>query len=95
MPVANVSQHLQVLRNAGLVESQRQGTKVFYHLADEGVLRMWLALRSVAESRLAEVERITRDYAVEEAAGPLLSRDELPEQVQGDEVSLLGCPACP
>ena len=89
MPVANVSQHLQVLRNAGLVESQRQGTKVFYRLADEGVLRLWLALRSVAESRLAEVERITREYAVEEADGPLLSRDELQEQVQKGTVLLL------
>ena len=43
----------------------------------------------MAESRLAEVERITRDYAVEEAAGPVLPRDELLEQVQGDEVFLL------
>ena len=89
MPVANVSQHLQVLRNAGLVESQRQGTKVFYRLADGGVLRLWLALRSVAESRLADVERITREYAVEKADGPLLSRDELQEQIERGEVFLL------
>ena len=55
MSVASVSQHLQVLRHAGLVEVERQGTKMEYQLADESVLRLWLALRSVAESRLAEL----------------------------------------
>jgi len=55
MSVPSVSQHLGVLRHAGLVESERQGTKMVYRLTDESVLRLWLALRTVAESRLAEL----------------------------------------
>ncbi len=55
LPMANVSQHLQVLRQARLVEAQRTGVKVQYRLAGEDVLRLWLALRTVAETRRAEI----------------------------------------
>ena len=44
MPLASVSQHLQVLRNARLVEAERMGTKVVYRQADPVVLRLWLTL---------------------------------------------------
>ena len=56
MTVANVSQHLQVLKNARLVESERHGTSVTYRLASSSVLELWLALRAVGEERLPEVE---------------------------------------
>lgn len=77
MPIANVSQHLQVLRNARLVESEREGTKVIYRLADQGVLRLWLALRSVAETRLAEVKQIVEQFGVGGDGDSMLSQDEL------------------
>jgi len=35
MPVVNASHHLQVLRHAGLVNTERKGRKIFYGLADE------------------------------------------------------------
>jgi ArsR family transcriptional regulator len=35
MPVVNASHHLQVLRHAGLVHTERKGRKIFYGLADE------------------------------------------------------------
>ena len=89
MPVANVSQHLQILRQARLVEAQREGTKVLYRLANKGVLDLWLAVRSVAEERLAEVDQLTREYAVEGAGGPALSRDELERLLRGDGVLLI------
>ena len=62
MSVANVSQHLQVLRRARLVEADRKGTRVRYRLASEAVLQLWLALRSVAETRLTEVAHITSEF---------------------------------
>jgi rhodanese-related sulfurtransferase len=77
MSVANVSQHLQALRRARLVEAERSGTKVRYRLADRSVLDLWLALRAVAEARLAEVGQLTREYAVPGANGGDLPRDEL------------------
>jgi len=77
MSVANVSQHLQILRQAKLVETERRGTKVLYRLADPRVLDLWLALRSVAEARLAEVEQVASEFAVEGATGGELPREEL------------------
>jgi len=59
---ANTSQHLQVLRQAQLVEARREGTFIRYRLADEKVTRLWIALREVAESRLAEVGRLVDTY---------------------------------
>src|SRR5438270_9447856 len=44
--VANTSQHLHVLRQAQLVESRREGNYIRYRLADENVLRLWLAMRT-------------------------------------------------
>lgn len=60
--VANVSQHLQVLRRAQMVEVRRQGLYAFYRLADECVFRVWQAIRTVGEIRLAEIERVVNAY---------------------------------
>src|SRR5262245_20378912 len=61
-PIANTPQHLQVLRQAQLVETRRQGTYIYYRLADEGVARLWIAVRDVGESRLADVSRLVNTY---------------------------------
>lgn len=66
MTVANASQHLQVLRHARLVESQRQGTAVTYRLASPEVLGLWLALRGVAEERLPLIDQIRREFGVDQ-----------------------------
>ena len=76
MSVANVSQHLQVLRAANLVESERQGNMTVYRLSDPAVVQLWLALRGVAESRLAEVKEIARDLPGRHN-GRIVSRDEV------------------
>ncbi len=89
MPVASVSQHLQVLRRARLVATERQGTKVIYRLADDTVLRLWLALGSVAESCLAEVEQLTQEFAIEGAAGAEVPRTELEQIVARNEALLI------
>ncbi len=89
MSVANVSQHLQVLRRARLVDTEREGTKVLYRLADDQVLQLWLAIRSVAESRLAEVGQVHREFQVEGAQSAELPRDELQRLIARNEVLLL------
>ena len=60
--VANTSQHLQVLRLARLVESRREGTYIRYRLADENVLRLWLAMRDLGQARLAEIGRLVETF---------------------------------
>jgi len=89
MSVASVSQHLQVLRNAHLVEAERDGTKVRYRLAGEDVLQLWLSLRAVAESRLAEVAQLKRDFAVAGAGDDEVSRDDLQALIDQGKIMLI------
>ena len=46
--VPNMSQHLSVLRSAGLVVSRREGSTVFYRLVDDRVLEAYRLLQQVA-----------------------------------------------
>ena len=46
--VPNMSQHLAVLRSAGLVHSRRDGSTVFYRLADVRVLEAYRLIQSLA-----------------------------------------------
>lgn len=62
MGVTNTSAHLKVLREARLVDTRKEGTRVFYRLADETVCDFFLSLRDLASGRFAEVEQMTRDY---------------------------------
>jgi rhodanese-related sulfurtransferase/DNA-binding HxlR family transcriptional regulator len=60
--VANTSQHLRVLAQAGLVQSRRAGTRVIYRPASEGVLDLWTAVRGVAAEHVASVEVLADAY---------------------------------
>lgn len=46
--VPNMSQHLAVLRAAGLVASRREGSTVYYRLTDPRILEAYRLIRSVA-----------------------------------------------
>ncbi|HET8659320.1 MAG TPA: metalloregulator ArsR/SmtB family transcription factor [Micromonosporaceae bacterium] len=55
------SQHLAALRRIGLVESRREGTSVFYRVADEDVFALLRAGRAIIARQLAEQQSILRD----------------------------------
>jgi rhodanese-related sulfurtransferase/DNA-binding transcriptional ArsR family regulator len=89
LSVANASRHLQVLRAARLVEAEKKGLYVYYRLAGDDVGLLVLALRKLAESRLAEVERVTRQYLEQRGALEPIEGDELLRRVKdGDVVAL-------
>src|SRR5438552_18802586 len=48
--VPNMSQHLAVLRSAGLVTTRRDGSTIYYRLADQRVLEAYRLSRSIARS---------------------------------------------
>ena len=87
--VANASQHLQVLRAARLVDGEKKGLYVEYRLADDEVCRFFLALRGLAEARLAEVDQVTRAYFEGRDAMEAVERDELLRRVKRGEVTVL------
>ncbi len=85
MSLANTSQHLQALKAARLVEAGRDGTRVIYRLASVDVLKLWLALRSVAETRLAEVGQISREFDLGGDAEERVDRDQLEAMVSAGQ----------
>lgn len=87
--VANASQHLQILRAARLVEAERKGLHVEYRLANEQVCRFFHSLRGLAETRLAEVEQVTRAYLTERGAMEAVQSNELVRRVRDGEVTVL------
>lgn len=89
MTLANTSAHLQVLRGAGLVESTKDGLYVTYRLADGSVAALLLATRQVAEARLAEVAKVTRDFLAENAQLEEVDEAALRARVRRGEVTLL------
>jgi rhodanese-related sulfurtransferase/DNA-binding transcriptional ArsR family regulator len=77
LSVANTSQHLQQMRQAGLVNARREGKQILYSLAGDDVIHLLDALRRVAEGRLAEVREMV--------ANVLTARDSL-EPIQANEL---------
>jgi rhodanese-related sulfurtransferase len=90
MSVANTSQHLQVLRQAGLVTARREGTSVRYRLAGPEVFELWRALRTLAAGRLAEVQRLAAAYLGARDELEPVTRQELARRLQdGDRLVVL------
>lgn len=89
LTVANVSQHLQVLKRAGLVDSRKEGLHVHYRLADEQVFRLWRSVRFVAESRLAEVERMVNTFFKDRATLEPVTMDQLKQRMTAGEVTVI------
>ena len=89
LSVANTSQHLQQLRQAGLVTSQKQGQKVIYRLSGDDVTQLFGQLRGVAERHLADVQRLVNDYLKTRDALEPIPADVLLERVRADLVTVL------
>jgi rhodanese-related sulfurtransferase len=89
MSIASASQHLQVLKGARMVEVRRVGLYMHYRLADEDVFRTWQAVRDLAESRLAEVDRVVEAYLVDRDALEAVDATELMERLSAEGVVVL------
>ena len=89
LPIANVSQHLQTLRRAGVVLAERDGKFVNYSLIDETVLSLFASVQKVAERHLAEVERIVRSYFDARDEMEPITREELAARMRDGLVTLI------
>lgn len=89
LSVANVSQHLQTMRRAGLLAARRDGKFVIYRLADDSALDLMHAIHRVAEQNTAEVEGVVRGYFQERDAMEPVSRRELRKRMKDGFVTVL------
>jgi rhodanese-related sulfurtransferase len=89
LSIANVSQHLQVLRRAQMVAVRRHGLYAYYRLGDAGVFRLWQALRAVGETRLAEIERVVAAYLKDRATLESVTVQELERRLAAGRVLVI------
>jgi len=89
MTIANTSRHLQVLKQTRLVETRREGVRIFYRLAGAEVLRCWLSLQALAEKRSSEIREICRMFFEERGSMEQITMDELLKRLANEEVVVL------
>lgn len=87
--VANISQHLQTLKAARLLDAERRGTRVFYRLASPDVARLLLTLRSVGEQRLPEIDALVREYIPRRSGSRSVPREDAELLLNSGEAVLL------
>ena len=89
MSVTNTSAQLKVLRQAGMVQSRREGKRVFYRLAADVVLDLVITLRDMALSQSAGVRQlVSENFAALDELEPTSGR-ELLERAQKGEVVIV------
>ena len=86
--VANTSQHLQVLRRAGLVVRRARGTSAVYAVA-VGVPEALVALRRLAEARSAELLAAKQAYFGGAGSAEVIAADALREGLEAGDVVLV------
>src|SRR5262245_6960624 len=87
--LANVSQHLQTLRQAALVESRKDGLFVSHRLSDPTAFGLCTAIRTVAEHRLADLERLVREHFGGRSEAEPVEMEELLERALSKNVVVL------
>ncbi len=89
MSVANASQHLRLMRQAGLLTSRREGKHIYYRVSASSVVDLIGALRRVAEQNMAQVREVLGGYFHERDAMEPVSRKELIRRLKDDAVTVL------
>lgn len=89
MGVTNTSQHLQVLRAARLVEVRKEGTRSLYRVSDPAVCSFLYQLQRLARARLADADRLAREYFDPRDEIEPISRDALLERVRRNDVVVI------
>jgi len=87
--VANTSQHLQRLLRSGLVESRREGTRIYYSLSSPLVGDLWRTMRRAAEEHVAGLERLAADYVGDRGKLRSITRDDLRARLRAGDVVVL------
>src|SRR5215216_2917587 len=87
--LANTSAHLQVLRQARLVESDKRGLNQVYRLAAPQVFSLWRTLRDLGSARLAEVDRLVETFITDRASLAAVDLEQLKRLVAEGSVVLV------
>lgn len=87
--LANTSQHLQILKDARLVEAKKHGLYVTYRVADLRVTQFYRELRLLAESRVAEIARVTKEFLKSRGQFEAVDQEALMARVAAGEARVI------
>lgn len=89
LPIANASQHLQVLKQAQLVDVNRQGNFIYYRLSNSNVFKAWKALRELGVERIAAIEKVVKEFRKSKPNIEMVTIHELIEKLESGKVTIL------
>jgi len=89
LSVANTSQHLQQLRQAGMAVARKDGLYVFYRLSGDSIVRLLAALRVVGKEHLAEVDKLIKLYFESKDGLEAVPAKELLQRAKAGVVTVL------
>jgi len=89
LPIANISQHLQTLKQAGLVTAARNGRSMIYEVTGPDVIELLLLLQKIAKDRFAEIDRLVDTYLHSKDDLDALSVGEVLTKARKGEVVIL------
>ena len=89
LTVTNASQHLQLLRRAGLVVARRAGKHVLYRIGERDVVDLLMAVRRTAERGVAEIDKIVQSYFHARDSLEPVSHEELAARLRDGVVTLI------
>lgn len=58
---ANLSQHLGILREKGIVKTRRSGTTIFYSLSNPKIIKAFDIIREILLEKLAQAGKLSKD----------------------------------
>lgn len=70
VPKANLSQHLSLMRQRGILATRRQGTTIYYRLATPDITEACEIMREVLLDTLSTRGRLSRNIQAIEAEAP-------------------------
>lgn len=89
MNFANTSRHLQILKNAKIVISRKEGVRAVYALANDEVVKCWKSLQTLSEKSALEIRETARLFFEERTALEPISPSELWDKLKKDDVTLI------
>ncbi|MBI4716011.1 MAG: winged helix-turn-helix transcriptional regulator [Nitrospirae bacterium] len=70
VPKANLSQHMAILRQKGIVVARREGSTVYYRLARPKILRAFDLMREILFEVLEEQQTLLTEYSKKRKGAP-------------------------
>ena len=89
MNFANTSRHLQILKQAKIVQSRKEGVRVIYSLANDEVIKCWKNIQTLSEKISADIREVVKSFLEERNIFEPVSLHELRLKLKNDEVIII------